>query len=188
MAGFATGGDHPEQVYITLLLPPPEAAEPLARAALDRALALRLLAARYSANAYPFSLDYQNCNQWVMEVLASAFAPPAVAQPTRAQAQTWLREAGYAPEPVHVDSRVVMWVGRVMPLLHFDDHPPEAIARREVQTSLPDGIEAFVLARWPATQRVELCLGPQGAVMREGLSMLREGCVPAPDDRVVEMN
>ncbi|MCK7494979.1 MAG: DUF2145 domain-containing protein [Comamonadaceae bacterium] len=33
----------------------------------------RCCAGTYSANAYPFSTRYQNCNQWVMELLASAW-------------------------------------------------------------------------------------------------------------------
>ena len=41
--------------------------------------ALALLGREYSANAYPFSPRYQNCNQWVAELLATAWRPAGAA-------------------------------------------------------------------------------------------------------------
>ena len=35
------------------------------------ALAVGLLAANYSANAYAYGLHFENCNQWLVELLAS---------------------------------------------------------------------------------------------------------------------
>jgi hypothetical protein len=52
----------------------------LQAAALDTPLALQLLGGSYSANAHAFSTRYQNCNQWVAELLAEAWGP---ARPTR---------------------------------------------------------------------------------------------------------
>ena len=46
------------------------------QAALDKNQALQLLGATYSANAYAFSQKYQNCNQWVAELLAVQGAVP----------------------------------------------------------------------------------------------------------------
>lgn len=183
LAGFVLGSDDATQGFVSLLLLPPEAATPLAAAALDKPLALGLLNARYSANAYPFSTQYQNCNQWVAELLAAS----AAGLTTRSEAQAWLRAQGYAPQPVQA-SPWLMLAGRFVPWLHFDDHPAELLGAGAVQTSLPTSLEAFALQRWPTARRIELCHGPQGVVQREGGAPLAAGCVPQAGDRVTALN
>lgn len=183
LAGFVAGSDDANLGYVRLLLLPPEAAAPLATAARNKALALGLLNARYSANAYPFSTSYQNCNQWVAELIAAATAGVSA----RADAQAWLRREGYAPAPVHA-SPWLMLAGRVVPWLHFDDHPAEQLDAGAVQTSLPDSLEAFALQRWPTARRIELCHGPRGVVRREGGVALAVGCVPEDGDVVTALD
>ncbi|MFT7776229.1 DUF2145 domain-containing protein [Roseateles sp.] len=182
LAGFVLGSDDADLGFVSLLLLPPEAASALARAALDRQLALGLLNARYSANAYPFSTSYQNCNQWVVELLAASVTGSAA----RSDAQAWLRTEGYAPEPVRV-SPWLMLAGRFVPWLHFHDHPLEQLDAGLVQTSLPASLEAFALQRWPKARRIELCHGRLGIVQREGGAPLAAGCVPQPGDRVTSL-
>lgn len=183
LAGFVLGSDDADLGYVSLLLLPREAAAPLASAVLDKPLALGLLNVRYSANAYPFSTSYQNCNQWVAELLAAATAGTT----TRETAQAWLRAEGYAPEPVHASPWLLL-AGRFVPWLHFDDHPAELLDTGAVQTSLPESLEAFALRRWPAARRIELCHGPQGVVQREGGAPLAAGCVAQEGDRVSALN
>ncbi len=183
LAGFISGGDDADIGYVSVLLLPPEAAAPLAATALDKPLALGLLNARYSANAYPFSTQYQNCNQWVAELLAASVAGAT----TRVQAQDWLRREGYAPEPVHA-SPWLMLAGHFVPWLHFDDHPPALLETGAVQTSLPTSLEAFAQQRWTGTRRLEFCHGPQGIVQRESREPLAAGCQPRDGDRVTELD
>jgi hypothetical protein len=183
LAGFVSGSDDASVGYVSLLLLPPEAAEPLAAATRDKPLALGLLNSRYSANAYPFSTSYQNCNQWVAELLAAA----STGGRSREDGQAWLRAEGYAPEPVHASVWLLL-AGHFVPWLHFDDHPAEALDAGQVQTSLPDGLEAFARQRWPAARHIELCHGPQGVVQREDGAPLAAGCVPQPGDRVTALN
>jgi hypothetical protein len=59
---------------------------------------------RYSVVAYPFSTEYQNSNQWVLEVLAAAMAQEADGQllVRRAQVQEWLKTARYTPSTLHI--------------------------------------------------------------------------------------
>ena len=178
LAGFVLGSDNAEVGYVSLLLLPAAPAAALAAATLDKPLALGLLNARYSANAYPFNTTYQNCNQWVAELMAAALAGLR----TREDAQAWLREEGYAPQPVRA-SPWLMLAGRFVPWLHFHDHPPALLDAGLVQTSLPDSLEAFALQRWPTARRIQLCHGPQGVVQREGGAPLADGCVPGPGDR-----
>lgn len=183
LAGFISGSDDADVGFVSLLLLPPEAAVPLAAATLDRNVALGLLNPRYSANAYPFSTTYQNCNQWVAELLAASSGSGG----TREQAQAWLKEQGYAPVPVHA-SPWLMLAGRFVPWLHFGDHPAEALNQGSVQTSLPASLETFALQRWPAARRIEFCHGPQGFVQREDGTPLAAGCVPREGDRVTALD
>lgn len=84
--GFLMGRDDPSRGYVAIVLLPALPADALERTAQDKRAALALLAVDYSANAYPFSTRYQNCNQWVAEMMASAWAPAGDA-PRRASAR-----------------------------------------------------------------------------------------------------
>ncbi|HHW4681490.1 MAG TPA: DUF2145 domain-containing protein, partial [Xylella taiwanensis] len=58
----------------------------------------RLHEPRYSAVAYPFTVGYQNSNQWVLEMIAAALAAHDGSMPdSRRQVQAWLRNAHYKP-------------------------------------------------------------------------------------------
>eukprot|EP01133_Synstelium_polycarpum_P015714 gene15714-18669_t len=123
-AGFAMGTENPALGYIALVKLPAETTPPLRRALLDPVRVQQLLAGRYSANAYAFNLKYQNCNQWVVEMLAAAWGELAEGSDLRARAQDWLRTAPYAPAPVDVGARWLMLGSIFVPLVHMDDHPP----------------------------------------------------------------
>lgn len=72
MAGFVLGTDDAATGYVSAVLLPSEAAQMLEQAALNNRQSLALLHPVYSPNAYAYSLRYQNCNQWVIEMLATA--------------------------------------------------------------------------------------------------------------------
>ena len=158
--------------------------------AVARARFAPLLAAQYSANAYPFSVRYQNCNQWVAELLATAWAPPderatAPAPALRGRAQAWLQQTGYAPRPVTIDSHLTRLAAGFVPLVHLDDHPEQTRLGMVFQTSLPTDIEAWVHAQWPGARRLEFCHDTEQAVVRQGWHAIGEGCKPQPGDRVL---
>jgi hypothetical protein len=185
VAGFAMGIDDPSLGYVSIVRVPADAAATLRSAALDTPRALHLLAATYSANAYPFSLRYQNCNQWVMELLAMAWGGLADGDDLRGRAQDWLRAADYAPEPVAVGSRALMLASAFVPLLHLDDHPAADRDAMQLRVSLPSTVEAFVRARLPGSERIELCHDGRQVVVHRGWTPIAEGCKPAEGDRVV---
>ena len=195
LAGFVMGTDNPAAGFLSILLLPPAAAAAVEQAALNKPLALRLLAARYSANAYPYSLRYQNCNQWVMELLASAWGGSFLADDSvdntndaaRAQAQAWLASQGYAPAPVQVGSHWLMAAGGFVPWVHFDDHPDADRFALQFRTSLPDALAQFVRQRLPDTQRIELCHNSHQVVVRRGWQPLAAGCVAEPGDAVLAL-
>jgi hypothetical protein len=72
LAGFLMGVNDPALGHISLVLLPEAESAALEHTALDTARALSLLGSAYSANAHPQSLRYQNCNQWLAELLAVA--------------------------------------------------------------------------------------------------------------------
>jgi hypothetical protein len=188
MSGFLLGTDDPSAGYVSIVfLPVAEAAE-LERAALDNRQALRLLGSTYSANGYPFSVRYQNCNQWVMELLAATWGHLDDADNPRDQAQSWLKDRGYMPSVFDVGFRPLMWLGAFIPWLHSDDHPPEDIDQKIYRVSMPASIEAFVHVSVPSATRIELCHTDRHVVIRRGWDLIPEGCQPAEQDTVITLD
>ena len=185
LAGFVYGTDDPSRGYLSLVLLPADAARRLERSALDPARALALLGADYSANAFAFSTRYQNCNQWLAELLALAWGDAV--EPQREAAQQWLAARGYAPQPVAVGSRALMFAAGFVPWLRSDDHPENDLMALQFRTSLPASIEAFVRAQWPDAQRIELCHDSQRVVVRRGWMPIGDDCIAAEGDRVIAL-
>jgi hypothetical protein len=187
MSGFVFGTDDPTVGFVSIVLPTGTGAAALEGAALDTARALRLLAATYSANAYPFSLRYQNCNQWVAELLATAWGELDDTEDLRERAQHWLAERGYEPPAIDVASHWLMVAAPFVPLIHLDDHPQADLQRLRVRTSLPVAIEDFVHERLPGARRIEMCHDGRRAVIRHGWEPIAVGCRPQSGDRVVDL-
>jgi len=184
VAGFLMGMDDPRRGHVTVVHLPEPLASRLREAALDNPRALALLNANYSANAYPFSTRYQNCNQWVAELLAAAWAPDGTVS-TRADAQAWLQAQGYAPARVTLASRWLLLAGAFVPLLHVRDHPGSDVEALQFQLSLPDAIEGFVRRQVPEATRIELCHDDEKIVVRHGWMPLGEGCEGHHGDEVI---
>lgn len=184
LSAFLLAADQTPGVHVSVVLPPPEAAAELAAAALDRAAALRLLSPQYSANAYAFSTRYKNCNQWVAELLAAAWAPRGAEGESldREGAQAWLKASGYQPHAFEAGSWLWVQLARLVPLLHHDDHPDEALAESRFHVSMPGSLEAFVRQRWPQSRRFEVCHDERHIVLREGWEPLGPGCEPSAND------
>jgi hypothetical protein len=187
LAGFLMSAEAPDLAFVSIVFLPSDKAAELRDAALDQPRVARLLAADYSANAYPFSTRYQNCNQWVAELLATAWAPQAELPDgplLRERAQDWLHRTGYAPEPVQLDSHLTKLVASLMPLIHLDDHPRDAQLGMAFQVSLPDAIEAYARVQAPQARRLAFCHDTEHIVVREGWQPL-DACVPQAGDRVI---
>lgn len=180
LAGFVLAADAAPVLHVSLLLPPPEAAATLARAALDTPLALGLLSVNYSANAYAYGTRYQNCNQWLAEVLAAAWGG-ADAGHSRTGAQAWLLQQGYQPQRFAV-SPLIALLARAVPLLNQDDHPPAARRAGRFDVSMPPAVEAFVQRLHPGSRRIELCHDGQRLHQRVDGPPFDARCTPAGSD------
>lgn len=185
MAGFALGADAPGSGHVSVVFPDGDDARALARTALDKARALALLGAAYSANAYAFGTRYQNCNQWVAELMASAWGGVAPGPDTRGAAQDWLRAQAYAAGPVRVPSHWMVFAAQFVPLVHVGDHPVEDLQALALRVSVPASIEAFVRRRAPQARRVELCHDTRRIVVHRGWESLGPDCTPLPGDEVI---
>jgi hypothetical protein len=188
VAGFTLGADAPGNGHVSLVFLDDGNAAQLERAARDRRLALSLLAGSYSANAYAFGTRFQNCNQWVAEIMASAWGHLEGESAARERAQAWLREQGYTAGPVKVPSRWLMFAGQFVPLLQLKDHPVEDIYALQLRVSVPASIETFVHQRAPKARRVELCHDQRHIVVHRGWDALGPGCEAGADDEVIPLN
>ena len=152
-----------------------------------------MLGNRYSANAHAFSLRYQNCNQWLVELLAVAWGDLAVGDAgregdeLRRDAQQWLQAEAYAPTLFELGNPLLLWLGGQLPWLHTDDHPADDLAAWQLRVSMPASIAAFVQRQAPATRRIEFCHNQQHIVVRHGGAPIAEGCRPGPEDTVVAL-
>ena len=187
MSGFVMGTDDASTGYVSIVLLPEAEADELERAALDNRQALQLLGASYSANAYPFSLRYQNCNQWVMELLAAAWGHLGEVENPRTQAQVWLKDQHYLPSVLDVGWRPLMWLGAFIPWVHGDDHPADDLAQSLYRVSMPASIEAFVRGAVPGATRIELCHTDRQVVIRHGWDSIPEGCQAGEQDAVLTL-
>ena len=188
-AGFLMGTDDPDTGYVSLVFLPPERAAPLRVTAVDKHHALGVLGASYSANAYPFSTLHQNCNQWVMELLADAWGgeDPGTEADARARAQRWLRSQGYLPTVFTASAHPMMWLAELVPWLANDDHPAHELAHNRYNVSMPASIETFVHARVPGARRVEICHAGRQVVLHRGWDDIAEGCLAGPGDQTFEL-
>lgn len=190
LPAFLLGAEQPDGNRLSVVLLPQRTAEGLRTAVGDDARALRLLHPHYAANAHAWSVTYQNCNQWVVEMLAEAWsdgsATNADADPRR-QAQAWLRQAGYEPAMLDVGSPWLMVAGLFVPWLRRDDHPPDDLDAMRFRVTMPSSIERFVRQRIPQARRIEFCRLGERVVVRDGWTPLPPGCAAGPDDREVAL-
>lgn len=187
LAGFLLGVDDPALGYISMVILPAAESAALEHTALDRARALSLLGGTYSANAHPQSLRYQNCNQWLVELLALAqgAAAPAEAASARPAAQQWLQQHGYQGSAVTLRNPLLWLAPALVPWLHTDDHPAEDLQRGIVTVSLPGSIETWLRDTVPGARRIELCHTDRAVVIRRGWAPLPEGCRAEDGDTVI---
>ncbi len=185
LAGFVLGLNNPDRGFLSVVLMPKAEADLLESSALNKQTALQALGAQYSANAFAFSTRYQNCNQWVIETMASAWGGLPGGASTRAQAQSWLLDQGYQPSIFDLGWRPLLWLSHLVPWLHSSDHPVDDLENNRFRVSMPASIEQFVRARLPEATRLEFCYRPGRVVMRRGWEPLGDDCEASEADRVV---
>lgn len=190
LSAFLLGTEDPALGFISVVTLPAQASREIEATALNNRQAIELLGGNYSANAYAFSTLYQNCNQWLMELLATAWlAPGQVSDKSpREAAQRWLRTAGFEPAVFSLGWRPLTWATAFSPWLNRDDHPPENLAQAQFHVSMPTSIETLLRQRVAGAERIEFCHTDRHVLIRRGWQPLAEGCVAGEADTVIGLD
>jgi len=107
----------------------------------DNTLVSRLHMSAYNMVAYPWSVRYQQSNQWAIETLASTQDPAAS---TRDRAQAWLRLQGYEPTTLHLSALKRLGARVTAANVAFDDHPNEKRFSDRIETVTVDSVFAWL--------------------------------------------
>lgn len=134
--------DNMFQYQALLLIPGPETQARLARV-LATPTPRRLHHAQYNMLSYAFSTQYQNSNQWVLEGYAAASAQPGQVE-SRAEAQAWLKQAGFQPITVDIPAMARLGARMFRANVAFDDHPYERRMAGRIDTVTVDAVLRFV--------------------------------------------
>jgi hypothetical protein len=134
-----------------LIIPTPQSQARIA-AMLASGTPLQLHKARYNMLAYPFSTDYQNSNQWVLETYAATSS--GLGLTNREQMQAWLRMAGYRPMTIHVAAGQRLGARLFSANISFDDHPFGRRAAGQIDTVTVESVTRFVRAREPEAREM----------------------------------
>ncbi len=108
----------------------------------ENARAAQLHTPDYNMVAYPWSVQYQQSNQWALETLASAAAPREVFN--RAQAQDWLKRQGYQPSDLRLSTAKRLGARIGMTNVAFDDHPSARRFSGHIETTTADTIFSWL--------------------------------------------
>jgi hypothetical protein len=190
LSGFLLDQEASRPSFVSLVFLPSAEGNRLAQEALNNHAALSVLSPHYSANAYAYSTMYQNCNQWVVEIMARAWGNLSLQgdDDNRASAQTWLRQQQYQPTDIDVKYHLLVWLANFVPLVHNGDHPEQNLSQERYQVSMPTSLEGFVRSRMPQAQRIEMCLGPKQIVIHHGWDTISDDCSPGAQDQVVPVS
>ena len=89
----------------------------------DADVARRLHESSYSAVAYPFDTQFQNSNQWVLEVLGAAMSTTDATNIQRKPVQAWLKSNDYRPTVLHLTLKERIAARTYAPHANVVDHP-----------------------------------------------------------------
>lgn len=125
-----------------LVIPGPAAQERIAQVFATRT-PQRMHEGHYNMLAYVYSTKYQNSNQWVLESLAAAMAPPGQVE-TRGEAQAWMRSLRFQPLTVEVPAATRLGGRMFRANVAFDDHPFDRRMAGQIDTVTTDSVVRFV--------------------------------------------
>jgi hypothetical protein len=119
----------------------------------DNQRLLQMHTPEYNMLAYPWSLRYQQSNQWALETLAMALDKSVV---TRQQAQAWLMLKAYVPTTLTIGAlkRLGARVGAAN--IAFDDHPNDKRFSDRIETVTVDSVFQWLHRSCLATQALTI--------------------------------
>jgi hypothetical protein len=109
---------------------------------MNPANARRLHESAYNLISHPFSTQYQNSNQWILETLAIGLAEEPV--PDRQAAQRWLKARSFEPTGVRIPTLKRSAARLFSPQVHFSDHTFEEFSKQTYLVVTVDSIVKFL--------------------------------------------
>lgn len=103
----------------------------------------------YNMLAYPWSLRYQQSNQWALETLAMALDTSVM---NREQAQAWLRQRGFVPTALKLGALTRLGARVGTANIAFDDHPNDKRFSDRIETVTVDSVFQWLHRSRLATQ------------------------------------
>jgi hypothetical protein len=100
----------------------------------------------YSMIAHPYSVRYQNSNQWLLELLAASLAPAGEVG-NREEAQRWLHRVGYVPSEVFIGPVQRAGARMFAVNVRFDDHSSDERASGRYRVVSVQSILRFLALR-----------------------------------------
>lgn len=134
--------DNPFRYEAAFSVLKPELQQALLPVLRENARAAQLHTPDYNMVAYPWSVQYQQSNQWALETLASAAAPREVFN--RPQAQDWLKRQGYQPSDLRLSTAKRLGARIGMANVAFDDHPSARRFSGHIETTTADTIFSWL--------------------------------------------
>ncbi len=125
-----------------VIVPSKPLQERLARA-LSGPLPRALHNPEYNMIANPFNTRYQNSNQWMLEILATALAPEH-STVARAQAQAVLMQRRFTADPIRIGTLQRLGASITRANVRFDDHDQQSMSRNEFPVVTVRSIARFV--------------------------------------------
>jgi hypothetical protein len=123
-----------------VLLPSPEL-QSRVLVALAGGAARRVHQPAYSLIAHPYSARYQNSNQWLLELVASALAGEPF---SRGQAHAHLARMGFRPSALHLPPLKRLGARLFSVNVQFDDHAWEEWSSSRYQVVSAESVLAFL--------------------------------------------
>lgn len=112
---------------------------------LDAPRSIQLHHKPYNMVSYPWSLKYQQSNQWAIETLAKAMSTDIQAGSAgRNQAQAWLQFKGYQPSTLHLSAMTRLGARATAANIAFDDHPSDKRFSDRIETVTVDSVFAWL--------------------------------------------
>lgn len=142
--------------YDALILIPSQETQARIGHWLDSAKSMRkVFGNTYNMLAYPFSTQYQNSNQWVLEALANILLD-ASATPSREKAQQWLREKDYRPSTIELGAIARFAAKTFKGNIAFDDHPRDRRGAGHIDVVTVDSVASFIATALPEFRKIEV--------------------------------
>lgn len=142
--------------YESVIVVPGPASQARIAATLAAPDGARLHAANYNMLAYPFATTYQNSNQWVLETYAASMSELPVSD--RAQAQAWLKLAGYQPITISIPAVKRLGARMFRANVAFDDQPFNRRMEGRIDTVTVDSMLRFLRQRDPESREITVTL------------------------------